>query len=68
MEDRGAGVALVEARTADVAEALSRTGLVRLAMLALPQQAKYVHKRFADNRELVLLSSGFRWRCRWRMH
>jgi ATP-dependent helicase HrpA len=27
-------------------------------MLALPQQAKYVHKRFADDRELVLLSSG----------
>jgi ATP-dependent helicase HrpA len=58
VEDRGAGVALVEARTAGVAEALSRTGLVRLAMLALPQQAKFVHKRFADNRELVLLSSG----------
>ncbi len=58
IEDRGAGVALVEARNAPAAEALSRTALVRLALLALPQQAKYVHKRFADNRELVLLSSG----------
>ena len=59
IEDRGAaGVALTEARSASVAEALSRTALVRLAMLALLQQAKYVHKRFADNRELVLLSSG----------
>jgi ATP-dependent helicase HrpA len=58
LEDRVNGVALVEARNATGAEALSRTALVRLAMLALPQQAKYVHKRFSDNRELVLLSSG----------
>jgi ATP-dependent helicase HrpA len=58
IEDRLTGVALVESRSAAAAEAVSRTGLVRLAILALPQQAKYVHKRFADNRELVLLSSG----------
>ena len=58
VEDRGTGVALVEARTAAAAEALSRPGLVRLAMLALPQQVRYVHKRFADDRELVLLSRG----------
>ena len=58
LEDRLTGVALVEARNAAAAEALSRTALVRLAMLALPQQARYVHKRFSDNRELVLLSSG----------
>jgi ATP-dependent helicase HrpA len=31
---------------------------VRLAMLALPQQAKYVTKRMADDRDLVLLSRG----------
>jgi ATP-dependent helicase HrpA len=58
IEDRGTGVALVEARNAAIAEAMSRTGMVRLALLALPQQAKYIHKRFADDRELVLLSSG----------
>ncbi len=58
IEDREAGVALVEARNAATAEALTRTGLMRLAMLALPQQAKYIHKRFADDRDLVLLSSG----------
>jgi ATP-dependent helicase HrpA len=58
IEDRGAGVALVQVRSAVLAEALSRTGLVRLVSLALPQQAKYVHKRLADDRELVLLSSG----------
>jgi ATP-dependent helicase HrpA len=32
--------------------------MVRLAMLALPQQARYVTKRMADDRELVLLSRG----------
>jgi ATP-dependent helicase HrpA len=58
VEDRGTGVALVEARTAAAAEALTRTALVRLAMLSLPQQAKYIQKRFADDRDLVLLSSG----------
>jgi hypothetical protein len=58
VEDRGSGVVLVEARNAVAAESISRAGLVRLAMLALPQQAKYVHKRVADDRELVLLSGG----------
>ena len=58
VEDRVGGVVLIEARNAVAAESLSRAGLVRLAMLALPQQAKYVHKRVADDRELVLLSGG----------
>jgi ATP-dependent helicase HrpA len=58
VEDRTVGVALVEARTAADADLISRAGLVRLAMLLLPQQAKYVAKRMADDRELVLLSRG----------
>ena len=58
VEDRGNAVALVEARSAAAAEAISRAGLVRLAMLALPQQAKYFQKRFADDRDLILLSRG----------
>ncbi|MBS0418488.1 MAG: ATP-dependent RNA helicase HrpA [Proteobacteria bacterium] len=58
VEDRTVGVALIEARSAADAEQISRTGLVRLAMLLLPQQAKYVAKRMADDRELVLLSRG----------
>ena len=58
LEDRGTGVALIEARNAVVAEAVSRSAMVRLAMLALPQQAKYVTKRMADDRDLVLLSRG----------
>jgi ATP-dependent helicase HrpA len=48
----------VEARSAADAELISRAGLVRLAMLLLPQQTKYVAKRMADDRELVLLSRG----------
>ena len=58
IEDRGTGVALIEARNGAAAEALSRAAMVRLAMLALPQQAKYVTKRMADDRDLVLLSRG----------
>ena len=58
IEDRGAGVALLEARNAQAADAVSRSGMVRLAILALPQQAKYVSKRMTDDRELVLLSRG----------
>ncbi|MDB6045826.1 MAG: ATP-dependent helicase HrpA [Gammaproteobacteria bacterium] len=58
VEDHGSGVAFIEARNALAAEAISRVGLVRLAILALPQQAKYVSKRATDDRELVLLSRG----------
>jgi ATP-dependent helicase HrpA len=58
IEDRTAGVAVVEARSSIEAELISRAGLVRLSMLLLPQQAKYVAKRMADDRELVLLSRG----------
>jgi ATP-dependent helicase HrpA len=58
VEDRAAGVALVEARSTAEAEMISRRGLVRLATLLLPQQAKYVAKRLVDDRELVLLSGG----------
>ncbi|HEY6484679.1 MAG TPA: ATP-dependent RNA helicase HrpA [Steroidobacteraceae bacterium] len=58
IEDRGTGVALVEARTPAAAELLSRAAVARLAMLQLPQQVKYVGKRIADDRQLVLLSGG----------
>jgi ATP-dependent RNA helicase HrpA len=58
VEDHGAAVARIEVRSAAEAEAISRVGLTRLAMLALPQQVKYLTQRLADERELVLLSSG----------
>jgi ATP-dependent helicase HrpA len=48
----------VEARGPASAEELSRRGVARLALLALPQQARYWHKRVAEDRELVLQSRG----------
>jgi ATP-dependent helicase HrpA len=58
LEDRRSAVALVEARGAAGAEELSRCGVARLALFALPQQARYWHKRVAEDRELVLQSRG----------
>jgi ATP-dependent helicase HrpA len=58
IEDRGHGVQMIEARSAFEAEAISRRGLTRLALLALPQQAKFVSQQIGSNRDLVLLSSG----------
>jgi ATP-dependent helicase HrpA len=58
IEDAGHGALMKEARTAFEAETISRRGLTRLALLALPQQAKFVSQRIAADRDLVLLSSG----------
>jgi ATP-dependent helicase HrpA len=58
LRDRGDGVELGEARTLAEAEPLLRSGVLRLAVLALPEQYKYARKRFADHRELILLSRG----------
>jgi ATP-dependent helicase HrpA len=58
IEDRGSSVGIFEARTPFEAEATSRRGLTRLALLALPQQAKFVSQRLGGDRDLVLLSSG----------
>jgi ATP-dependent RNA helicase HrpA len=58
LEDRGSGVALVEARGPDAAAAMSRRGVGRLSVLALPQQARYWQRRVSEDRELVLQSRG----------
>jgi ATP-dependent RNA helicase HrpA len=58
IEDRSHGVVAVDARSAFEAEVISRRGLTRLALLALPQQAKFVTQRIGSARDLVLLSSG----------
>jgi ATP-dependent helicase HrpA len=58
IEDRRTAVTLVEARGPIHAEELSRRGVARLALLALPQQARYWQKRVAEDRELVLQSRG----------
>ena len=58
IEDRRSGVALVEARGPASATELSRGGVARLALLALPQLARYWHKLVAEDRQLVLQSRG----------
>jgi ATP-dependent helicase HrpA len=58
IEERGNAAALVEVHAADIAEELSRRGITRLARLALPQQARYWHKRISEDRELALQSRG----------
>jgi ATP-dependent helicase HrpA len=56
LEDTGDGVRLVEAQAPQQAESLLRQAVVRLAILALPDQFKYARRQFAENRELILLS------------
>lgn len=58
LRDRGDGVEVFEARTRAEAELMHRAGVLRLGVLALPEQFKYARKRFADHRELILLSRG----------
>jgi ATP-dependent helicase HrpA len=58
LRDHGDGVELTEAGSAADAEDSLRPALLRLAMLALPEQFKYARKRFADDRDIVLLGQG----------
>ena len=58
LRDRGEGVELTEATSAAEADESLRAAVLRLAMLALPEQFKYARKRFAERRELVLLGQG----------
>jgi ATP-dependent helicase HrpA len=58
IRDRADGVELIEARSAAEANELLRGGVLRLAVLALPEQYKYARQRFAGQRELVLLGQG----------
>ncbi|MES1191745.1 MAG: DUF3418 domain-containing protein, partial [Steroidobacter sp.] len=58
LEDRGEGVAIVECATAEQAMQRLRFGVLRLLMLSLPQQYKYVRQQVTSNRELSLLAQG----------
>lgn len=58
IEDRGQGVARIEAATLHEAEALIRAAVARLAELALPHEAREPRRRIAQDRELVLLVQG----------
>ncbi len=58
LRDVGPGITLVEARSLAEAQDLTRGGLTRLALLALPQLGRHIAKRAADDRALVLLAQG----------
>jgi ATP-dependent RNA helicase HrpA len=58
LEDTGDAVRRVDLTDPVGAEQALRQGVLRLAILSLPQQFKYVVKAFADHREIVLLASG----------
>ncbi len=58
LRDCGTDVALAEARSLAEAQQLSHAGLTRLAVLALPQLARHVNRRIAQERALVLLAQG----------
>jgi ATP-dependent helicase HrpA len=58
LRDHGDGVELFEASSGAEAQTLLRQSILRLLMLALPEQHKYARKRFAAVRELALLGQG----------
>jgi ATP-dependent helicase HrpA len=58
LRDHGDGVELFEASSDVEAQTLLRQSVLRLLMLALPEQYKYARKRFGAARELVLLGQG----------
>ncbi|HYM36162.1 MAG TPA: ATP-dependent RNA helicase HrpA, partial [Steroidobacteraceae bacterium] len=55
---QGDGVVIAELGSSDEAEALSKRGLLKLAMLALQQQVKFARQEFKNNRELILLAQA----------
>ena len=58
LQDLGHAVTPAEARDPVGAAAMLRGAVARLALLALPQQARYWTKRVAEDRELVLASGA----------
>jgi ATP-dependent helicase HrpA len=58
VRDTGSAVQVVEARSLAQAQELSRAGLMRLAVLALPQLARHIARRISDDRTLILLAQG----------
>jgi ATP-dependent helicase HrpA len=58
LRDTGSAVQVVEARSLAQAQELSCAGLMRLAVLALPQLARHIARRVSDDRTLMLLAQG----------
>lgn len=59
IKDATDGVYIEECGTPEEADRLSSRGVIRLAMLQLPQQVKLAQKAFTDRRDLVLLIQSF---------
>src|SRR5690606_8630787 len=55
---RAGGVELAEAATAGDAEVAVRAAVLKLILLALPEQFKYARQRFAQHAPLMLLAQG----------
>jgi len=58
LEDHGDGVVIAEYATATQAQRALQHAVLRLLMLSLPQQHKFVRQQIAANRELLLLAQG----------
>jgi ATP-dependent helicase HrpA len=58
LQDKGDSVAVVELSNEQHAEQVMLGGVLRLLVLALPQQYKYARQQFASNRDLMLLGQG----------
>jgi ATP-dependent helicase HrpA len=58
LEDRGSSVALRLMRSPQAATRATRTGLARLFMLAMPQQATLIRDRIARDANVALLAQG----------
>jgi len=58
LQDQGDSVAVVELSNPQHAEQVMRDGVLRLLVLALPQQYKFARQQFAANRDLMLLGQG----------
>jgi len=58
LEDCGDGVALIECATAEQAKQRLRFGALRLLILSLPQQYKFIRQQVISNKELPLMAQG----------
>jgi ATP-dependent helicase HrpA len=58
LREKGDGVEVAEAATLVDAEGMLRAGVLKLAILALPEQFKYARKRCSERTELMLLAQG----------
>ncbi len=58
LEDRNDSVAVVELGNPIHAEQVMRAGVLRLVILAVPQQYKFARQQFYSNKQLLLLGQG----------